>query len=48
MRATGLLAFIGETNIFADEDHALVDISMRFGEDAKDDALFCLLPHRDS
>lgn len=48
MRATGLLALIGETNVFADEDHALVDISMRLGEAAKDDALFCLLPRRDS
>jgi SulP family sulfate permease len=48
IRATGLLAFIGETNVFADEDHALVDISMRLGEEAKDDALFCLLPRRDS
>jgi sulfate permease, SulP family len=44
MRATGLYGFIGEDNIFATKDQALAAISRRLGEEAKDDALFCLLP----
>ena len=44
MRATGLFGFIGENNIFATKDQALAAISLRLGEAAKDDALFCLLP----
>ena len=44
MRATGLFGFIGENNIFATKDQALAAISLRLGEEAKDDALFCLLP----
>jgi SulP family sulfate permease len=44
MRATGLFGFIGEHNIFATKDQALAAISLRLGEAAKDDALFCLLP----
>lgn len=46
MRATGLITFIGGENIFATEDLALADLSRRLGEEAKDDALFCLLPGR--
>ena len=42
MRATGLFGFIGEQNIFATKDQALIDISRRLGVEARDeDALFC-------
>lgn len=42
MRATGLFGFVGEQNIFATQDQALVDISRRLGVEARDeDALFC-------
>jgi SulP family sulfate permease len=41
MRATGLFGFIGESNIFATEDQALAAISLRLGDEAKCDALFC-------
>lgn len=44
MRATGLFTFIDERNIFANEELALADISVRLGEEGKHDALFCLLP----
>jgi SulP family sulfate permease len=44
LRATGLFAFIGETNIFANEDHALIDISCRLGEEGRCNALFCQYP----
>ena len=40
MRTTGLFGFIGEHNIFATEDQALADISLRLGEEARCDALF--------
>jgi len=36
MRATGLNGFIGEQNIFANEDQALAAISGRLGEDGED------------
>jgi sulfate permease, SulP family len=41
MRATGLFEFVGENNIFATEDQALADISLRLGEEGTCDALFC-------
>ncbi|WP_319589093.1 SulP family inorganic anion transporter [uncultured Desulfobulbus sp.] len=41
MRATGLFGFVGEANIFATEDQALAAISLRLGDEAKCDALFC-------
>ena len=41
MRATGLFGFVGEENIFATEDQAMAAISLRLGDEAKCDALFC-------
>ncbi len=41
MRATGLFGFVGESNIFATEDQAMAAISLRLGDEAKCDALFC-------
>ena len=43
MRATGLLEFIGNQNLFATENQALASIYERLGEDAADD-LLCPMP----
>jgi SulP family sulfate permease len=40
MRATGLLGFIGEQNVFSTEDQALLAISCRLGEEGESCALF--------
>jgi SulP family sulfate permease len=43
LRATGLFSFVGEENIFANEDQALEEISRRLGQEAETEALFCRL-----
>lgn len=40
MRATGLYGFIGEQNLFSNEDQALLAISCRLGEESESCALF--------
>jgi SulP family sulfate permease len=44
MRSTGLIALVGEHNIFATENQALAAIYERLGEEAADDLLCPVLP----
>ena len=44
MRITGLFTFVGEHNIFSNEDQALAAIADRLGEEERCNALFCRFP----